>query len=184
MKQRLDYNLIKWAEYFTYDLESPSGLYWINTCKIAGTRSKQNKNNYSTWSVKLFGVSYLVHRIIWVMLKGSISKELVLDHLDGVSTNNNINNLAEKLQKSNTQNRGKQLSNSSGFTGVALKVTKDNFRYWRARWVSSTGVQKEKYFSVTKIGEAGAIRQAIDYRELMLRSLNREGAEYTERHGT
>jgi hypothetical protein len=39
-------------------------------------------------------------------------------------------------------------------------------------------------FSISKLGNDEAFRQACEYRAKMIAELNEQGANYTERHGT
>lgn len=47
---------------------------------------------------------YRVHRLIYITYKGNIPKNMVIDHIDGNTSNNNINNLRCVTQSKNCQN--------------------------------------------------------------------------------
>jgi hypothetical protein len=60
-----------------------------------------------------------VHRLIWVLVTGSLPKHDV-DHINRNRTDNRWCNLREATRKQNSQNKGTQKNNTSGFTGVTL----------------------------------------------------------------
>lgn len=60
---------------------------------------------------------YKVHRIAWLMQTGKMPKELI-DHINGIKTDNRWCNLREATQSENGRNRGKNLNNTTGFKGV------------------------------------------------------------------
>lgn len=47
---------------------------------------------------------YRVHRLVYITYKGNIPKNMVIDHIDGNTSNNNINNLKCVTQSKNCQN--------------------------------------------------------------------------------
>lgn len=47
---------------------------------------------------------YKVHRLVYITYKGNIPKNMVIDHIDGNTSNNNINNLRCVTQSKNCQN--------------------------------------------------------------------------------
>lgn len=46
---------------------------------------------------------YLVHRIVWELHNGPIPEGLVIDHIDGNTSNNRLNNLRCISSKDNTR---------------------------------------------------------------------------------
>ena len=70
-------------------------------------------------SVRYKGVSYLVHRIIYVWWYGDIiSTDDIVDHADLNAFNNKIGNLRKATPAQNLINREKQANNTSGAKGV------------------------------------------------------------------
>jgi hypothetical protein len=53
--------------------------------------------------VKIDGVSFLVHRVVWLRAYGTLPKQL--DHKDGNGYNNRLENLREATQSQNMWNR-------------------------------------------------------------------------------
>lgn len=73
--------------------------------------------------------TYLAHRLAWMYIHGCWPSG-VIDHINGVKTDNRLENLRDVSQSTNTQNRkAAKLTATSGFMGVS-KVTGSNT--WRA----------------------------------------------------
>lgn len=62
--------------------------------------------------------SYYAHRLAWLFVHG-IWPTNEIDHIDGDKTNNAISNLREATRSENLRNRGKLVTNSSGYKGVS-----------------------------------------------------------------
>ena len=176
---RLDYNQEIFKVLFKYDDSSPSCLIYVkgnsSFCKskrqsndIAGFRGRRS------WYVKIMDKSYLVHRIIWFLLNGNIDDKSVIDHIDGNSLNNRIDNLRLVSQTINNRNHAKQKNNKTGKTGVMFS---DDGRY-RAIWTDNDGKHRSKSFSINKYGD-DAFKLASDYRDQIIETLG----GYSERHG-
>jgi hypothetical protein len=69
--------------------------------------------------VQLFGHKYPIHHLVWLFETKSFP-EKYLDHKDGNPLNNKFTNLREVTIKQNTENRGKQKNNKTGFKGVSF----------------------------------------------------------------
>jgi hypothetical protein len=83
-------------------------------------------NNYL--SIGIGYEEYLVHRIIFMMFYGYFPK--YVDHMDGNSRNNKIDNLRECTNQQNSFNQKLRKNNSSGIKGVSW----DNYRQkWSAK---------------------------------------------------
>lgn len=182
--------MINWADYFFYDESSPTFLRWKVVIRsgrnrrimrdigdIAGNLNKRLR--YS--QVQLDSQVYSVHRIIWELHNHKIPDNMVLDHIDGNTKNNNILNLRLVSKIVNMRNQKKPINNSSGHTGVSLMETK-GLSYWIASWRNLDGKFKQKCFSVNKLGHE-AKELAVAYRKQMIAELNKQNAGYTERYG-
>lgn len=94
-------------EYLEYDSTSESGLRWKidrrGTAKagtVAGT-----VNNYGYWQTRVNGTLYYNSRLIAYMVSGTDQRDMVVDHIDGNTRNNNVENLqyithSQNLRKS------------------------------------------------------------------------------------
>lgn len=184
---------------FYYDESSRSFLRWnidiftgknfniklIAVGDSAGSLLKCRTNNY--WRVQVRGKNILVHRIIYTLYHGTIDDSMVVDHIDGNGLNNNIDNLRLVQPSVNTRNATKRVDNKSGVTGVSLKKEINHqgkvVLYWLTQWQDLNGKVKSKCYSVNKYGYDEAFYMACKHRELAIRELNCQGADYSERHG-
>lgn len=196
-KSTKDYNKINWSEHFYLDSSSPSGLRW-NRDVLHGTGKKfiryhkgsatgslvLDRDKYPTaWRTKLNGVSYLIHRIVWVLHYGNIDNTLVIDHLNGNPLDNSVENLKLKTQKANCRNVKLNTLNNSGVKGVCM-IFRNKVLNWAATWRKPNGKPAIKLFSTYKCSSEEAFRLACEYRTAQIALLNENGANYTLRHGS
>lgn len=193
--------MIDWSEVFYYDLTSPSGIRWNKNIVIPNTLHgstvyKRRKGDIAgcynkrenRYAVKYQQKLYRVHRIIYELHYGKIEENLVIDHIDGDASNNDISNLRMCTLSVNSQNTKKRSSNKTGVNGVILSdvYRSENdmtYSYFAATWQENR-ITKYKYFSINKLGKEKAFCLACEYRSRMIAQLNEQGADYTERHGT
>jgi hypothetical protein len=116
--------------YFTYE---NGKLYWKNTTKhsikvgdLAGTIVKNKFGNY--YRIGLNGSCYLMHRLIYIYFNGEIPSGMYIDHINGNSLNNNIENLRICNKYQNQYNSKKSSVNTSGIKGITFENKK-----WRCR---------------------------------------------------
>lgn len=187
---------MKWTDHFYYDESSPSGLRRATDClcgdrhlivkHLAGEVAGSQAASHGYWLVTANGKRYLAHRVVWSILNGEIPDGYHIDHVDGDKTNNRGQNLRAVPRSVNMRNCKRSRSNTSGVTGVNLKVNTNKHGtvhcYWVASW--QDGRRRERNFSVSSLGDEEAFRLACEFRATMIASLNTAGAGYTERHGT
>ena len=89
------------------------------------------KDSHGHLQVYVKGRTYLVHRLIWFLLKGSWPKEL--DHINGIRDDNRIENLREVTRQQNLFNRKATTGSTSKYKGVSWK-SKNN------KWVAQSCV--------------------------------------------
>lgn len=68
--------------------------------------------------VNLLGKRYLVHRLAWLYVHGVWPE--IIDHINGVRTDNALSNLQSVNQQQNHMNNRRASNNTSGTTGVYL----------------------------------------------------------------
>lgn len=68
-------------------------------------------------SVSIDNKAYQLHRIAWLYVTGEFPKHQI-DHVNGARDDNRLTNLREATNAQNSQNRGRNKNNSSGYTGV------------------------------------------------------------------
>lgn len=175
------------ADLFYVCQTSPSGLRYRKDIPASGGMTPRIKDEIAgsrritrsgaRWSVYFSNKSFTSHQLVFEIVHGR-RPNMAIDHFDGNTENNAIDNLREATALINARNRKRQKRNKSGITGVDRFVF-NGYEYWRARWYSNAGKLTNKQFSIKKLGEYGAFDAARAYREAMLIELG----EYTARHG-
>jgi len=90
--------------------------------KIAGC-----VNNVGYVVIRLQDSLYTAHRLIWIYHNGNISRGLVIDHINGIKTDNQVSNLRLVTQVENSINkRAVPSNNTSGYLGVYFDDTAKN----------------------------------------------------------
>lgn len=96
-------------------------LYWkINRTKLAKAGTKAGsilKGEQTRYKVSINSKYYYLHRIIFLYHHGYLPK--YIDHINGDSTDNRIENLRAATQSQNTSNAKLFNTNTSGIKGVS-----------------------------------------------------------------
>jgi hypothetical protein len=71
------------------------------------------------------------------LYQGYLTEDKIIDHIDGNSLNNNVNNLREVDAAQNSQNRKLSCRNKSGTKGV---------QYFKNGWVVSIAFNNKRYY--------------------------------------
>lgn len=187
-----DYNSVDWTKHFYYDITSNTGLRNLHNRGKAKIYSqsgsvRSDKAGYKSITVKVNGSFWVVARIIWILHNGNLSNDLVIDHIDGNSLNNRIENLRVVYKAINSRNASKRNDNSTGTTGVCFDtIVSSSGRVHtnvRVYWYSENRTLCHKSFSTSKYGLIPAFALAVQHREKQINIRNIEGAGYTQRHG-
>ena len=189
---RHDTSNINWHDYFYYDETSPSCLRWkvtrIRTNGYPCGKARKDKsagrlhNKQNRWDVRVNGVLYKVHRVVWEMFHNVVPTDMKIDHINGNASDNRIENLRAVTHQINMQNVKMRIDNKSGVVGVSV-ITNNGYTYVVAQGKSLDGGHWSKRFSVSKLGYDNAFRLACEYRAKMIEELNAQGMGYTNRHG-
>jgi hypothetical protein len=132
-----------------------NSLYYINkkgqvfNSKTGRTLVGSSRNGYLR--VTINGKIYSIHRLVWENYKGEIPEGMVIDHIDGNRSNNNIENLRCVSQSENIKNSYQ--SGRNGTVGV-IQLDKD-------------GNEIKRYSTIQEAADAmgvthSAIRSAIN----------------------
>lgn len=110
-------------------------LFWRNsairssTGRAAGGLSTPNKRTgRQVIEVRWLGKVFQAHRLIWELHNGPIPTPYEIDHIDGNSLNNRIDNLRLATRQENQRNVGLTSSNTTGFKGVSMFSKSGKFR--------------------------------------------------------
>ena len=124
-------------------------LYWkvsrssrIKVGQLAGTFPKDKRPR-----IYVKPKTWLTHRIIFAMHHGYMPK--YIDHIDGNTLNNKIENLREATFSENCQNTGLRKDNKSGIKGI-------HWNKQRKKWDATICKNKTKIF----VGRFKDIEQA------------------------
>ena len=193
MREVLDYNTIRWCDHFYYTEDSPSGLrrkYSSGGCKkdsIVGKMHYQKDGRPNAWVLKYKGVLYQAHRVIWVLLYGSISSTLYVNHIDTNPFNNVKSNLEICTPAENNRRCSQhiglknQKNNTTRVNGVSFSSSHTNGReYFIASWYDLNGKRRHKYFSIKKLGRERAFELAVQARKNAISDLRKKGLGYPE----
>lgn len=106
--------------------------------------------------LKIDGKCYLLHRVIFLMFNKTLPE--LVDHIDGDSMNNRVENLRASCKLSNRWNSAGNNGTQSGHKGVYLD---------KGRWKALITVNKQKYY-LGMYGTKEAAKEVVDakYKEL------------------
>lgn len=86
----------------------------------------------------VFNKLYKAHRVAWLIEMGEIPDGMIIDHANGVGSDNNISNLRLATQSQNLCNKRVQSNNATGVKGVSMHAPT---KKWRAA-IRANGKQK------------------------------------------
>lgn len=102
---------------YRYDPASPSGLAWARDyTKGKAGDPVGTRNSLGYWVVKSEGRAWLVHRIIYELVKGPIPEGQTVDHKEGLSNLADNLRLADRCQQNH--NQGPKKNSKTGIKGV------------------------------------------------------------------
>lgn len=116
-------------EWFSYE---DGQLFWkvsrgrVRAGSLAGTNST-NQDGKVYRKIRVNGSQFLAHRLIWTLLKGPIEDFKVIDHRNGDTTDNRIENLRVCSSTQNAQNIHKGRGRHSSYKGVSFSAKQGKF---------------------------------------------------------
>ncbi len=69
--------------------------------------------------ITIDSVKYKAHRLLWAMVNGPIPDNMMIDHINGVTSDNRLWNLRLATRSNNQHNSKFRKNNTSGFKGVS-----------------------------------------------------------------
>ena len=193
---------LEWSKYFYLCDSSPTGIRWAVFNRaikpesrrykgdIAGFKKSIGGGKHDYYRVKVCGTNYAVHRIVWEMRNGTIPDGHVVNHKDGDTFNNSVDNLETCPQIHNMRRRkdhsgrGVSRANKTGVTGVSFSVKWNKERtgkveYFVAYYTNPlTSINESKHFRIDTLGKEVAFAFAVDWRESNIRAIQDKGYGY------
>jgi hypothetical protein len=97
-------------------------LYWRSQrsqrTKVGDLAGSRDNKGYMR--IKLKERSWRQHRVIWVMFGNELTKDIIIDHINGIRDDNRIENLRIADVKESARNRGGAVTSKLGVKGVWL----------------------------------------------------------------
>lgn len=158
--------------------------YWAGTAEELAQCYPESDSNDSHGYIRISRNNVIIgmHVWIWKELKGPIPDGWEIDHINGVRTDNRLNNLRCIPKGEQRRNAAKRSDNLSGVQGVSLWETTrrgdQQVLMWRAVAHDQSGKQVIRTFSVNKYGYEEAFRLACVKRKQMEKDY-----EYHPNHG-
>lgn len=140
-------------------------LYWRvpRRNRKMGLRAGCVKRKYRY--ITIDGVNYLEHRLIWIMVHGSIPLGKEIDHIDRDRYNNRLENLRLVTRRENVLNSGVASSDCSKYPGVTRSNTP-------GKWVAGLHINSNRVNLGTYTTEEEAYntycQAVIEYNKLKL----------------
>ena len=131
------------------DIKDYEGLYQVsNQGNVKSFKSDKEKllkpgtNGKGYYMVTLWKNSkcktFSVHRIVYEVFVGELIKGLVIDHINGITTQNNIDNLQQISNRKNVIKGERTKNGTSKYVGVAWSKSHNK---WRSG-IRINGIQK------------------------------------------
>lgn len=109
---------IDWGKFFSY---ADGALFWAastsNQVRAGARAGRVGSDGYR--EIRLLGGYYREHRVIYEILLGKIPEGMLVDHVNGIRSDNRIENLRLVDTLGNTRNNAKSAKNKTGHVGVS-----------------------------------------------------------------
>lgn len=126
LRKILDYN----PETGVLTWKKREGLKGSWNAKYAGKPAFTSGNGHGYWCGAINSKNLLAHRVIWKLVYGSEPDQI--DHINGIRSDNRLENLRNVSPQENQRNCVRQRNNVSGATGV---IWNKQARKWHSKIV-------------------------------------------------
>lgn len=118
-REQVTQKLLK--EFLDYD-PMTGHLTWIKKLSVkvvVGNRAGSHPKGRDSRTIKIFGVMFMEHRLIWLYLYGYYPKRNQhIDHINHIEHDNSKDNLRLVTQAVNNRNSSLRCDNTAGRTGI------------------------------------------------------------------
>ena len=165
-KKRHDKNKYYWYSKQYYIVQLSADKWTImssnqTTRDLLSDNIWRNANGYAITNVLNEDGINTTQKFHWLAIE--YDDDMVVDHINRLTYDNRTDNLRETTVAENMKNRTKNTNNTSGKNGISKdKVGKNS--YWTASISDNNGNRIRKSFSIEKLGNRQAKRQAIAFR--------------------
>lgn len=136
-------------------------------------RSRVDTNGYNAITLPLIrnksngGIQVRVFNVIWVIAGKELPDDKELDHINGIRTDDRLENLRLVTRTINCKNRKKRSDNTSGITGICWNKSHKS-------WCIRRTVKGTRLF---------AYRKTLEEAKQALEEFTKLDPDYTKRHG-
>lgn len=132
-------------------------FYWkvggTNQVKIGMQAGHMGNRRYGV--IKIDSKNYSIHKLVWLYHHGCMPNKLI-DHINGNTHDNRIENLRLCDYKENARNRRISSTNTTGVKGLGINKNK-GYCYYRVDLTLTNGLKIRRQFPYTEEGKASAI---------------------------
>ncbi len=157
-------------EYIAIDAASHTGLRWVRSptrSVKAGDPAFKCKHTAGYFHGGFDGNQYYAHRVVWFLHYGEWPEECI-DHINGVRSDNRVENLRSVSKRVNIKNSKIRSDNSTGVTGVSFD--KSRGRYTASLRVNGVDLRLGRFKTIEEAAAAVKAARKMD-------------KEYSSRHG-
>ena len=141
-------------EVLHYDPETGIFMWRValgRRAKVGSRAGRVDAQGYR--QVRIDNESYREHRLAW-LYAFSMWPQDQLDHVNGAKADNRITNLRECTHSENQQNKGVNIRNTSGATGVSLHTRSGKWRAFLGRTYLGVFTSPEEAAEAYRIAKA------------------------------
>jgi len=147
----------------------------LNTNEVYGHITKkfkkQNLTKYGYYRMQLYKNNkykhYLVHRLIYEVYNGVIPEKIQVDHINGIRTDNRIENLRLVTNSQNQMNSKCKSNNKLGYKNITYREKRKDYY---------VEIKKNKKFVYRKAFKT--LEEAIINRDIQLKLIHGEFANF------